>query len=105
VATPQEMLPQTASAALEVRKEEMQAAPTKEVSVEKTSSVAVSAVVVMELTQVKGIGEKRALQLKALGINSVVDLSKASAQSVAKKLKISPKIVSKWIDSAKELVK
>ena len=58
----------------------------------------------MELTQVKGIGEKRAAQLKALGINSVDDLSKASAKTIAKELKISPKIVDKWIDSAKELV-
>jgi predicted flap endonuclease-1-like 5' DNA nuclease len=56
------------------------------------------------LTQVKGIGEKRAAQLKALGINSVDELANASAKTVAKKLKISPKIVVKWIDSAKEFV-
>jgi predicted flap endonuclease-1-like 5' DNA nuclease len=54
---------------------------------------------------VKGIGEKRATQLKALGISSVDDLSKASAKNVAKKLKISRKTVSKWIASAKELIK
>lgn len=33
-----------------------------------------------DLTQVKGIGEKRAEQLKALGINTVADLSAASAE-------------------------
>ncbi len=59
----------------------------------------------IELTQVKGIGEKRATQLKALGINSVDDLAKASAKTIAKKLQISPKITKKWIASAKELVK
>jgi predicted flap endonuclease-1-like 5' DNA nuclease len=59
----------------------------------------------LELTQVKGIGEKRATQLKALGISSVDDLAKASAEDIAKKLQISPKITKKWIASAKELVK
>jgi predicted flap endonuclease-1-like 5' DNA nuclease len=59
----------------------------------------------LELTKVKGIGEKRATQLKALGINSVDDLAKASAKTIAKKLQISPKITKKWIASAKELVK
>jgi predicted flap endonuclease-1-like 5' DNA nuclease len=59
----------------------------------------------LELTQVKGIGEKRATQLKAIGINSVNDLAKASAEDIAKKLQISLKITKKWIDSAKALVK
>jgi predicted flap endonuclease-1-like 5' DNA nuclease len=59
----------------------------------------------LELTQVKGIGEKRATQLKAIGINSVNDLAKASAEDIAKKLQISSKITKKWIDSAKALVK
>lgn len=59
----------------------------------------------LELTQVKGIGEKRATQLKTIGINSVEDLAKASAKTIAKKLQISPKITKKWVASAKELVK
>jgi len=59
----------------------------------------------LELTQVKGIGEKRATQLKALGINSVDDLAKAPAEDIAEKLQISSKITKKWIASAKELVK
>ena len=54
------------------------------------------------LTQVKGIGEKRATQLKALGINSTDELAKASAKDIAKKLKISQKTVAKWIDAVKE---
>jgi len=55
------------------------------------------------LTDVKGIGEKRAAQLRALGINSVEDLAKASAKDLATKLNISPKITDKWIQNAKEI--
>ncbi|MBS7632766.1 DUF4332 domain-containing protein [Candidatus Bathyarchaeota archaeon] len=59
---------------------------------------------VMELTSVKGIKQKRADQLKALGINSVQDLANASAEDLAAKLKISPWFTQRWIQSAKELV-
>jgi predicted flap endonuclease-1-like 5' DNA nuclease len=55
------------------------------------------------LTKVKGIGEKRAAQLKALGINSIEDLATASAKDLATKLDISPKITTKWIENAKEV--
>ncbi|MEM3665806.1 MAG: helix-hairpin-helix domain-containing protein [Candidatus Bathyarchaeia archaeon] len=58
----------------------------------------------MEITKVKGIGEKRAEQLKALGISGVEDLAKASAQDLAVKLKISPKITGRWIENAKMLI-
>jgi len=86
---------------------ETQPATVAEAPIEKKAmtKTPLPAAATMDLTQVKGIGEKRAMQLKALGINSVDDLSNASAKSVAKKLKISPKTVTKWIDSAKELVK
>jgi predicted flap endonuclease-1-like 5' DNA nuclease len=57
-----------------------------------------------ELTEVKGIGVKRAEQLKALGILNVEDLAKASAKDLASKLKVSPKITEKWIKNAKKLV-
>jgi polyhydroxyalkanoate synthase len=56
------------------------------------------------LTEVKGIGEKRADQLKNIGISSVEDLAKASADDLAAKLKISPKITKVWIENAKKLV-
>jgi predicted flap endonuclease-1-like 5' DNA nuclease len=59
----------------------------------------------IDLMEVKGIGEKRAAQLKALGISNVDELAKASAEDIATKLKISPKIVEKWITGAKELSK
>jgi predicted flap endonuclease-1-like 5' DNA nuclease len=52
---------------------------------------------------VKGIGEKRAVQLKALGINSIEDLAKASAKDLASKLSISPKITEKWVENAKQI--
>ncbi|MGD0995976.1 MAG: helix-hairpin-helix domain-containing protein [Candidatus Bathyarchaeia archaeon] len=55
------------------------------------------------LTEVSGIGEKRESQLKAIGINSVDDLAKASVEDLAKRLKVSPKIVAKWVASAKQL--
>ena len=97
VPTPQSTMPETQPATMEapMEKPAMKEAPTPATSVAAT----------MDLTQVKGIGEKRAMQLKALGINSVDDLANASAKAIAKKLKISLKIASKWIESAKEIKK
>jgi predicted flap endonuclease-1-like 5' DNA nuclease len=57
------------------------------------------------LTQVKGIKEKRVGQLKTIGINSIEDLANASANDIAAKLQVSPKITGKWVESAKELSK
>ncbi len=57
------------------------------------------------LMQVRGIGKKRAVQLNALGINSVNDLAKASPKDIAKSLKVSPKIIAKWVTGANELNK
>jgi predicted flap endonuclease-1-like 5' DNA nuclease len=56
------------------------------------------------LTRVKGIKEKRAAQLKAVGINTLEDLAKASARDLGTKLKISPKITVRWIENAKEIL-
>ena len=58
----------------------------------------------MELTRVKGIGEKRADQLKALGIMTVADLSAASAEELAQKLQVSAKITGQWIKNARKLL-
>jgi predicted flap endonuclease-1-like 5' DNA nuclease len=71
---------------------------------EKPAAVVETAPPKVALTEVKGIGEKRAEQLKALGVNSVEELANASAKDLAAKLKISPKITGKWIDNAKKLV-
>lgn len=67
-------------------------------------SVEKPAPTVKGLTEVKGIGEKRAEHLKNIGINTVEDLAKASADDLAAKLKISPKITNLWIENAKKLV-
>jgi predicted flap endonuclease-1-like 5' DNA nuclease len=75
------------------------------VTEEKTGSIMEAAPSVTALTEVKGIGEKRAEQLKAINISSMEDLAEASAKDLAAKLKISPKITRKWIGNAKKLVK
>ncbi|MGQ9640553.1 MAG: helix-hairpin-helix domain-containing protein [Candidatus Bathycorpusculaceae bacterium] len=81
-----------------------QTVPTAVVEVEeKKAEAIVETTPGIELTQVKGIGAKRAEQLKALGLNSVEDLAKASAKELAEKLKISQKITAKWIENAKKL--
>lgn len=58
----------------------------------------------LTLTDVKGIGDKRAAQLRAIGVETVEALAKASAEDLASKLKVSPKIVSRWIEEAKKLI-
>jgi predicted flap endonuclease-1-like 5' DNA nuclease len=75
-----------------------------EVKVEEKPVTAKVAPPTVELTQIKGIKEKRAGQLRALGITNAEDLTKASAKDLAAKLKISPKIVRRWIEEAKELL-
>jgi len=60
--------------------------------------------VTLELTEIKGIGARRAEQLKALGFTRIEDLAKASAEDLASKLKISPKITKRWIENAKKLL-
>jgi predicted flap endonuclease-1-like 5' DNA nuclease len=95
----------TPQAPMEAPKKEKAEVPMEKTMTKETIAPAPSMTATMQPTQVKGIGEKRATQLKALGINSVDDLANASAKTVAAKLKISPRIASKWIESAKELKK
>lgn len=78
--------------------------PSAEVKVEEKTVAERVAPLTVELTRVKGIKEKRAEQLRALGINNVEDLARASARDLAAKLKISPKIVKRWIEEAKTLL-
>jgi predicted flap endonuclease-1-like 5' DNA nuclease len=56
------------------------------------------------LLDVKGIKDRRAQQLKAIGINTVEDLAKASPQDLAAKLKVAPYFTEQWIENAKKLV-
>jgi predicted flap endonuclease-1-like 5' DNA nuclease len=105
VTIPQTTMPDTQPATtMEAPTEEKTETPMEKTSMKEAPAMA-STSATKELTQVKGIGEKRAMQLKALGINSLDELANASAKTLAKKLKVSPKIVDKWVDSAKELVK
>ena len=106
VPIPQTTMPETQPATtMEAPKEEKAEAPMEKAAIQEAPTVATSATATMELTQVKGIGEKRATQLKALGINSVDELANASAETIAEKLKVSQKIVDKWIVAAKGLKK
>jgi len=57
------------------------------------------------LTQVKGIGEKRAAQLKTNGILNIQDLANSNVADLASKLEISPKIVKKWVADAEKIIK
>ena len=74
------------------------------VSQQKVETSIVPVPAKFELTAVKGIKEKRAEQLKALGISSVEELANASAEDLAKKLNIAPWFTEKWIKNAKELL-
>ncbi len=49
----------------------------------------------LELTQVKGVGVKKATQLKGLGTNNVDDLARTSAEGIANKLQIFSEITKK----------
>jgi predicted flap endonuclease-1-like 5' DNA nuclease len=59
----------------------------------------------IEITEVKGIGPKRAEQLRALGINTAQDLAKTTATTLAAKTELSPTITRKWVRAAKRLIK
>jgi len=58
----------------------------------------------LEIADVKGIGSKSEGQLKAIGINTVEDLAKASAEELSEKMKTTPEIAGKWIKEAKKLL-
>ncbi|MFQ6063974.1 MAG: helix-hairpin-helix domain-containing protein [Candidatus Bathyarchaeia archaeon] len=59
----------------------------------------------IDITKIKGIGPKRAEQLRTLGINTAQDLAETTATTLAAKTELSPKITSGWIREAKRLVK
>ena len=88
---------------MESNKERKTEDPIENYVIETATTIPTSATI--ELTQIKGIGEKRAKQLKNLGINNANDLAKASVKTLAQKLKISPKTVKKWIQNANKLSK
>lgn len=56
------------------------------------------------LTDIKGIGKKRAELLRNMGVTTIESLAKASAEDVAAKLRVSVKTANTWIESAKKLI-
>ena len=82
-------------------------APTLESTTSPTleSTTSPAPIAKSDLTLIRGINEKRADQFKANGINTIQDLSTASAEDLAAKLGVSPKIVKMWVGSAKKRAK
>jgi len=58
----------------------------------------------MALTEIKGIGPKRAEELKAAGVKTVADLAKRSAKNLSEKTGIPLKNISEWIVQANEMI-
>jgi len=54
---------------------------------------------------VKGIGPKRAEQLKRLKIGTVENLAKTSATGLSAKTGVSQKVARRWIKEADKLIK
>lgn len=59
----------------------------------------------INITEIRGIGPKRAEQLRTLGINTAQDLVETTASTLAAKTELSPKITGKWVREAKRLIK
>lgn len=57
-----------------------------------------------ELAKVRGIGAKRAEELKAIGISNMQELANASPSDLATRLNVSPRIAKLWIGQAKRLL-
>ena len=55
------------------------------------------------LTEIKGIGPKKAEELKAVGVNTVLDLAKSSAKDLSQKTGIPEKTISRWIVQANRI--
>ena len=56
-----------------------------------------------DLTQIKGIGSKRAEKLGLAGIKNISDLANSSIQVLSSKTNISEKNLLKWINQAKKI--
>ena len=81
--------------------------PVKPPLVEKTLEVKKpkESQLLIELTDIKGIGPENAKKLKAAGVRNVSDLAKRSAKDLSEKTGISIKDISKWIVQANEMIK
>jgi len=90
---------------LEITTQPMPPTEIQPISTQPSIEAVIPTASTIELMQIKGIKERRATYLKTIGINSIDDLAKASAQDIAKKLQMSPKTVENWITDAKKLAK
>jgi len=86
-----------AKMALGRRKESVEAALLEE-ALEEASKFLIG------LTEIRGIGPKRAEELKAAGVNIISDLATSSAKDLSQKTGISERIISRWIEQAKEMI-
>lgn len=59
----------------------------------------------IDVTEVKGLGTKRAERLKKAGIETVMDLAEASVEVLVKEVGISEEFASKLIKRAKAILK
>lgn len=79
------------------------AAPQKKAAAAPKEKVAAVAAASIPLTEVKGIGAKRAESLAAAGIKDARDLADADLAALAEKAKIPPKTLQKYQEEAKRL--
>ncbi len=85
---------------------EIQAVPQTPVSIATVASVEPPPQIgASELTNIRGINEKRVVQLNTIGIATMDDLANASSSELAVKLGISERIVKMWIGTAKKTPK
>ena len=71
-----------------------------DVEIESTSSNDQKVETQINLTAIKGVGPKRALELERAGVKTVSDLTKWSPKNLAEKTGIPIKQISKWINEA-----
>lgn len=60
--------------------------------------------IALDLTEVKGVGQKRSGQLKTAGIDSVRKLADSDPEKIAEKTGVSERRASRWVENAKRLL-
>lgn len=71
--------------------------------IEKVLSEEIKTEADSNLTEIKGIGKKRAIELEIAGVKTISDLAKRSPQHLAEKTGIPITQISKWIIEANKL--
>jgi predicted flap endonuclease-1-like 5' DNA nuclease len=60
--------------------------------------------VAFDLSEVKGIGQKKSAQLKAAGFDSLTKLAESEPQQIMDAVGVSAKTAARWIEDAKQLL-